>query len=53
MYLNDFKTKVPEDFLLIYLVGSFSQTIIWWAENKMNLAPETIAEYYMKVVETH
>ncbi len=53
MYLKEFKAEVPKEFLLNYLVGSFSQTIIWWAENKMNLAPETIAEYYMKVVETH
>ncbi len=53
LYLNEFKADVPEEFLLNYLVGSFSQTIIWWAENKMELLPETIAEYYMKVVETH
>ncbi len=53
MYLNDFKANVPEDFLLKFLVGGFSQTIIWWAENKMELPPEAVAEYYLKVVETH
>ncbi len=53
MYLKDFNAKVPQEFLLNYLVGSFSQTIIWWAENKMELPPETVAEYFMKVIETH
>ena len=53
IYLKEFKAEVPKEFLLNYLVGSFSQTIIWWAENQMELQPETIAEYYMKVVETH
>lgn len=53
LYIDEFKANVPKDFLLNYLVGSFSQTIIWWAENKMLLPPETVAEYYMKVVETH
>ncbi len=53
LYLNDFKTDVPKEFLLNYLVGSFSQTIKWWAENKMQPSSKTVAEYFMKVIETH
>lgn len=53
MYLKDFKTNVPEDFLLNYLVGSFAETIKWWIKNKTNLPSETVAEYFMQVIETH
>ena len=53
MYLKDFKTNVPEDFLLNYLVGSFAETIKWWIKNKTNLPSDVVAEYFMRVIETH
>lgn len=53
MYAGDFKANVPKDFLLNHLVGSFSETIEWWVKKDMYLPPETVAEYFMEVMETH
>jgi len=53
MYLKDFKTNLPEDFLLNYLVGSFAETIKWWVKNEMILPPETLSEYFIQVIEKH
>ena len=53
MYLADFKTDVPADFLLNYLVGSFCETVKWWVGGKMTEPPETVANYFMAVIETH
>lgn len=53
MYLSFFNAKVPDDFLLHHLVGSFSETLKWWIKNKMELQPEELAEYFLAVIETH
>lgn len=53
LYLDKFKTQVPKDFLLNYLVGSFCETVKWWVNNKMTEPPETVANYFMAVIETH
>lgn len=53
MYLSEFKVDVPKDFLLSYLVGSFAETVKWWVKNRMSLPPETVAKYFIEVIETH
>ncbi len=45
-----FPQEVPEDFLIHHLAGSFSETVKWWASRNMEPAPETVAGYYMAVV---
>lgn len=50
LYLKDFPPNVPEDFLLNYLVGSFSETIKWWILNDTKDSPEQIAQYYMTLL---
>lgn len=48
-YLNETNLKVPTDFVLNHLVGSFAETVKWWIDNKMKYTPEEIARYYIEV----
>ena len=49
-YTMLFPRELPEDFLIHHLAGSFAETVKWWASQNMELAPETVANYYMVVV---
>lgn len=51
MYLDTFKKDVPEDYLLNYLIGSFTATVKWWVDKKMATSPEETAGYFMKMVQ--
>ncbi len=53
LYISDFKVDVPNEFLLNYLVGSFSHTIKWWVESNMTLPSKKVAQYFIRVIETH
>ncbi len=53
VHLYYFKSDVPKEFLLNFLVGSFSETVIWWVSSGMKTSPEATAEYFMKVIERH
>lgn len=53
IYLADFRTEVPEDFLLNHLVYSFCAALQWWVGDKMQTPPEKTAEYFMTMTETH
>ena len=45
-----FPEEVPEDFLIHYLTGSFAETVKWWVAQNMKLSPETVAHFYMAVI---
>jgi len=45
-----FPQKVPKDFLIHHLTGSFAETVKWWVARGMILDPETVAHFYMMVV---
>lgn len=49
-YAAVFPREVPEDFLLHHLVGSFAETVKWWASRNMEPAPDAVAHFYMEVV---
>lgn len=51
--IDIFKAEVPRDFLLNHLVGSFSETVMWWIKEGMKTSPEATAEYFMKMTEKH
>ncbi len=53
MHASDFKLRVPEDFFINHLVGSFSEAIKWWIKNDMSFSCKQVADYFMSVTETH
>ena len=53
MYLSDFSSKVPEDFLLNHLVYSFCAALKWWVKEKMETSPEQTSAYFIAMTETH
>ncbi len=44
-------SHLPEDYLVGHIASSFVETVDWWLSRKMTESPETIAEYYLSVVE--
>ncbi len=52
-FIDIFKVDVPREFLLNHLVGSFSETVMWWIKEGMITPPESVAAYFMAVTETH
>lgn len=50
MHLSELKKDVPEDFLLHHLTKSFCAAIMWCVKNKMDISPEEIAEYFIKLI---
>lgn len=45
-------TGIPKDYLVNYLIGTFMETIRWWAKNDMKQSPQEIAGYYVKITKT-
>lgn len=50
LYVHEFDTSIPEDFLLNHLIGSFSEAIRWWVKNKMTMSPEDLSENYITLL---
>ncbi len=50
MHISFFSSKVPQDFLLNHLAGSFSETVTWWMKEGMKTPPETIAHYFIELI---
>ena len=47
LYLDEFRSDVPRDFLLNHLVGSFAEAVKWWIAQETPPEPETVAGYFM------
>ena len=52
-HIHTFHANVPKDFLLNHLSGSFAETVRWWLKEGLKTSPESVAQYYMKMTETH
>lgn len=50
-YMDQFQTNVPSEYMLHHLVGSFAETVKWWVAQDMLASPETVAHYYMAVIQ--
>lgn len=53
MYLGQFHTEVPSDYLKNHLIRSFCEAVRWWIEESPDTSPDKIAAYYMAVTEKH
>lgn len=42
--------KVPEDFLVNHITGSFIEALRWWFDQKNPCSPEELAEYFSAVI---
>lgn len=43
-------SRLPKDFLVNHIAVTFTETVVWWAENGMKQSPEQIYEYFMLAV---
>lgn len=43
--------EIPVSYLENFLVGSFTDTIEWWVRQRMATPPDTLAKYYLTVIE--
>lgn len=48
--LSNVVSKVPEDFLVNHISGSFVEMIQWWSRNGRKETPEQLDEYFMMVI---
>ena len=46
-YTDKFDPRIPRDFLLHHLTGSFCETVKWWVNGPQPQPPETVASYFM------
>ncbi len=53
LHLSCFNHQVPKEFLLNHLTGSFAETVLWWMKENTSPSPETMASYFMKMVQTN
>ncbi len=42
--------NIPEDFWINHITSTYIETLRWWINNKMDMAPETIVEYFFLLV---
>lgn len=42
-------TGIPKDYLVNYLIGTFMESIRWWAKNDMKQSSQEIAGYFVKI----
>ena len=68
LFLNVFKTyleklfvgftlevgsnRVPKEYVINHLAGSFVETVKWWVKNDMEQSPEELSEYFFTVTAT-
>lgn len=49
-YKDEFSPRIPEDYLLHYLAGSFAETVKWWMTEDTKHSPEEVASFYMTML---
>lgn len=43
--------KLPDDFLINHISGSFVEMVLWWSKGKMKQTPEELDRYFRAVIE--
>lgn len=49
-YPDCIKQDVPEEFAMHHLVGSFAEAVKWWIKTRMDMAPEELADAYLRLI---
>ena len=49
-YPESIRRDVPREFALNHLVGSFAEAVKWWIDSRMEMPPEELAGYYLKLI---
>ncbi len=49
-YPGSIRQDVPKEFALNHLVGSLGEAVRWWIGTRMELPPETVTGYYLKMI---
>lgn len=44
-------TKLPEDFLINHISGSFVEMVLWWIKGQMKQSPTELDKYFRAVIE--
>ena len=44
-------TKLPEDFLVNHISGSFVEMVLWWLKGQMKQSPAELDQYFRAVIE--
>ena len=44
-------SRIPQDFLINHISGSFVEMVLWWINGKMKQAPEELDGYFRSVIE--
>ena len=44
-------TKLPEDFLINHISGSFVEMVLWWIKGQMEQSPTELDKYFRAVIE--
>ena len=43
--------RLPQDFLINHISGSFVEMVLWWIKGRMKQSPEELDEYFRAVIE--
>lgn len=49
-YPASIREDVPRKFAINHLVGSLAEAVKWWIGSRMELPPEELADYYLKMI---
>lgn len=44
-------SKLPDDFLMNHISGSFVEMVLWWIKGRMKQTPEELDQYFRAVIE--
>ncbi len=48
---NSQAAKLPRDFLINHISGSFVEMVLWWIKGRMKLPPQELDRYFRAVIE--
>ncbi len=50
LFVREKSKELPEDFRINHISASFVETVRWWIDRGMRESPETITDYFMRII---